>query len=516
MPRDHGVRPRVLALITASLTFSHCGQGEDLAGPDPAALQVTTATAGPGTDPDGYTVSLDGRAPVRVALTDTLVENGVTPGEHTVELGDLAQDCAVEGGTFRTLSAVNGTTVSVDFSVTCGSLVSPQGSVLVAVTTIGGDLDADGYLIGIDPSIVRAVGSSDQIRIEGIAAGQQLVRLSGVSENCSVQGENPATVDVPPGGEAATSFVVRCWPPASGKIAFVMSSSVQIVSPGGVPLDTLALESVSSSSWSPDGAFIALAGASMLIQPASGGAAMELPGCLPSGSRPVWSPDGNRLLCLSEEGRLSSVGRDGSGSRFLTPQNGSRVISAQYLPDNRVFFFAEVQGEGFVASRVDDDGTNLIRLFVPPDEINEATVVPSPDGQHVAYVVGFFLGQLYVARTDGADARVIALDLDVSNSAPEWSPDGGRIAFLAGDSFPRSDLWLVNRDGTDLVKARLPAVPDGPLGAGVPDWSPDGTRLTVDFTDTDLLTNIFTVRADGSGLQQLTTSGDAKNPAWGR
>lgn len=520
MPRDRSARCWVLALMgTVSLTLSSCGQGEDLAGPAPAALQVITQTSGTGTDPDGYTASIDGRQAVPIALVDTLLESGVTPGVHTVDLGGVAAGCAVDGGGSRTVTAVSGTTASADFAVTCTDPAVPTGTVLVAVATSGSVIDPDGYLVALDPSLTRAVGLSDQVRIDGVAAGHQLVRLSGLAANCSVQGQNPVTVDVPPGGEASTAFVVRCWPPPSGRIAFVRSSSVDIQSVSGVPLHSFALESVHRPSWSPDGRFLAVVGSSVLVQRVSGGPAVELAGCLPSGNRPAWSPDGDRLLCLSEDGRLSSVQRDGANTRFLSPSTSTHVTSAHYLADGRVFFAAEVEPNSFAAFRVAADGTDLTRLFTLPDDVSGGTVVPSPDGQSVAYVAGGFLGELHVARSDGTNARIVAsFEIDVSDgTAPVWAPDGSRIAFLAGDSFPSSELWLVSPDGASLIRVPVPGESDTPE-AGVPDWSPDGSRLTFHLTlgpDEGLLSDVFIVRADGSEFERLTLSGDATDPAWG-
>jgi Tol biopolymer transport system component len=231
-------------------------------------------------------------------------------------------------------------------------------------------------------------------------------------------------------------------------------------------------------------------------------------------------------LCLSDDGRLSSVQRDGSNSRFLSPQNGTRVISAHYLSDGRIFFFAEIQGEGFVASRVAADGTGLTRLFTLPEDItfSQGTVVPAPDGQRVAYVLmssHFLGGNLYAANLDGTNARIVSSDIGVAEStAPIWSPDGSRIAFLTGDSFffRPSELWLVSPDGANLVRAPVPGEPELP-GAGVPDWSPDGARLAFDVTvglfEPEILSSIFIIRADGSDLQRLTAPGDGREPAWG-
>jgi Tol biopolymer transport system component len=57
-----------------------------------------------------------------------------------------------------------------------------------------------------------------------------------------------------------------------------------------------------------------------------------------------------------------------------------------------------------------------------------------------------------------------------ADSAPAWSPDGTRVAFLRGAGGP-SQVWLLPLDGGE--PEQLTALP---LGAGAPRWSPDGAR----------------------------------------
>jgi Tol biopolymer transport system component len=82
-----------------------------------------------------------------------------------------------------------------------------------------------------------------------------------------------------------------------------------------------------------------------------------------------------------------------------------------------------------------------------------------------------------------------------SGSGPQWSPDGGLIAFVRGDS-----LFTITPEGED----------ETPLTTGGnPRWSPDGSRIA--FVRDG---NIWVIGRDGSGEAQLTTTGEDGDPNW--
>ena len=55
---------------------------------------------------------------------------------------------------------------------------------------------------------------------------------------------------------------------------------------------------------------------------------------------------------------------------------------------------------------------------------------------------------------------------------PDWSPDGKKIAFEAGNGY--SDIFVMNADGTGQTNlTNNPAAND----ADDPYWSPDGKRI---------------------------------------
>jgi len=79
-------------------------------------------------------------------------------------------------------------------------------------------------------------------------------------------------------------------------------------------------------------------------------------------------------------------------------------------------------------------------------------------------------------RPDGSDAHEIVADVTGSAGGPDWSPDGGRIAFELMVSDDVFQIWTVNADGAD--HRQLLACDASPcVQVGVPAWSPDGKQL---------------------------------------
>ncbi|MGK0484381.1 MAG: dipeptidyl-peptidase-4, partial [Planctomycetota bacterium] len=61
-------------------------------------------------------------------------------------------------------------------------------------------------------------------------------------------------------------------------------------------------------------------------------------------------------------------------------------------------------------------------------------------------------------------------------SAPAWSPDGRRLAFLWNDAgMPSREIWIVEADGAGL--RRLTSAPEGTAGVSSFAWLPDASAL---------------------------------------
>jgi Tol biopolymer transport system component len=104
----------------------------------------------------------------------------------------------------------------------------------------------------------------------------------------------------------------------------------------------------------------------------------------------------------------------------------------------------------------------------------------SPDGKQIAYHKSY---QIYIADADGANARHIETGQPF-NFAPQWSPDGEWLLFVAGEHY-NCHPNIVRRDGSGLRKVAdrqghrgevtVFDVPDFHGGSSdIPIWSRDG------------------------------------------
>ncbi len=174
-------------------------------------LQVVTATSGENPD-DGYTLAVDGSDAGTIGANDTARTADLETGEHTVRLGDIALNCHLIGDPERTLTVPSEDMVETKYEVFCTDRV---GNLRIVTSTTGLFPDPDGYEVVIEFGGPITIGSTDVVTVGSVAGGVTRVQLieSTVADNCSVEGENPRTVNVPSGGLVITLFDVTCGAP---------------------------------------------------------------------------------------------------------------------------------------------------------------------------------------------------------------------------------------------------------------------------------------------------------------
>jgi hypothetical protein len=196
---------RVLALVAISLLWQACG-GEDITTPPTTGnIRVTTSTGGAEPDPDGYSVTLDALAGVPIGVAGTVVLTAEA-GDHTVELTGVAPNCGVQGGLRQTVQVVAGDTAAVAFDVTCSATA---GGLKVVITTTG-DLPDDAYLLRLDQGEPQSIAANGAVTLTALSAGDHLLELSDIAQNCSLAGANPRSATVTPGDVVEVRFDITC------------------------------------------------------------------------------------------------------------------------------------------------------------------------------------------------------------------------------------------------------------------------------------------------------------------
>ncbi len=223
----------VLSGSTASLSFEiTCASGT-------GSIQVATTTTGAGTDPDGFSLLLDGtdRGAIGVSATSSLT--GLTAGPHSVGLTGLAGNCQISGENPRGVSVTVGGTAQVAFAVTCAAPGATTGNLQIVTVTTGPSQDANGYLISVDGGAGQPIATSATVTLSNVTAVLHTVELQGLAPNCGVTGGNPLGAAVGAGETARVEFRVTCSA-TTGSLRVTVSglpagaaAAVTVSGPGG-------------------------------------------------------------------------------------------------------------------------------------------------------------------------------------------------------------------------------------------------------------------------------------------
>jgi TolB protein len=231
--------------------------------------------------------------------------------------------------------------------------------------------------------------------------------------------------------------------------------AVYVVKPDGTGKKRV-LEHARSVSWHPDGKRLAVGfqetdvNEEIYSVDLNGGSRKRLTDHPGLDTFPAWSPQGDKIAFVSDHNRLRAVyliNADGSGLKRLTKSpfmefqpawspDGKKVVIHRDPADGKTQIYA-VPIDGSAEQTVSaDDATNVYPSYLPSGDIG--FVQQTPDGK----------GPIFRVRADGSGrTRVGSVDALFAR----WSPDGKRVAFIAG-AWPKSAIYVMNADGGGVRK----------------------------------------------------------------
>lgn len=140
---------------------------------------------------------------------------------------------------------------------------------------------------------------------------------------------------------------------------------------------------------------------------------------------------------------------------------------------------------------------------------NRADLEPdfSPDGNRIAFASNRSGSmEIWIAQSDGSQARKLTSFGPKPAVTPRWSPDGRTIVFSAGE-VDREELYLIAPDGGPARRLGEPLKVAGGFECGrQPSWSRDGKWIYYSAA-VNGVAQIFRISAAGGRPHQVTTAG---------
>lgn len=432
--------------------------------------------------------------------------------------------------------------------------VPTTGSVFIRITSTGADMDLDGYQIVVDGGTRRLVAVNSTNLVDA-SPGSRSIALERVAANCQVTSSNPLSVTVVAGSRVDAAFTVECV--ATGVEVSTRTSGVDI--PVGFEV---AVDGFRSGAISPNGSLVV----SRLTQGPHGIALKFLPGhCAAAGGPVVASNVVNgkvtrivfdiQCTTLERKDKIAYVRSYPDlyySEIVLVSPNGAETVDLAYgqepawAPDRRRIAFSTVECDFYYGCAgglaIMDADTRIVTS--PRNGELASTPAWSPDGNEIVFVRSPTLHgnrrQIHVMASDGSTIERIDIPGTLDVRDPSWSPDGKRIALTCQFLPITTEICVINRDGSGLVR-----ISSDPASMSEPAWSPDGTRLAVAVANQIALmapngsgviriadgtsphwsgdgrklvfrrtTGVFTMNADGSSVRQITTGGNHDAPVW--
>ncbi|MBK9745796.1 MAG: PD40 domain-containing protein [Chloroflexi bacterium] len=188
------------------------------------------------------------------------------------------------------------------------------------------------------------------------------------------------------------------------------------------------------------------------------------------------------------------------------------LVQAQDTTETRlkIAYVSNATGNDDIYVIPDDGSQAPVNLTRDPGE--DRNPAWSPDGAHIIFQSnrdGYT--RLYTMNANGTRTiRFLQDGVDANDYAPAWSPDGTRVAFVSDRAGVGLDIYIVNVDGSNLIRLTQDA-----RIKGDPAWSPDSTQIAYWDREVSGDIHLFRINVNSRSLVRLSTRGQNNGmPAW--
>lgn len=309
----------VVADQTATVTYAvTCAQ-------DVGAIAITTSTSGEDLDADGYEIVVDAGAPVAIGINGSMTADGLTPGDHTVELRGNAFNCFSAGDNPRTVTVTGGMETQAAFDVTCRYHLYDR-IVYVSISPTQMMLNSVDPLV---PGVVRSLGIEGEhpaVSLDGLRVAydwNQDIWLANADGSAPVNLTNSAQAEEFP-----------AWSPGGTRIVFARDYVLWTMDADGSNQSSLAVDGWAPT-WSPDGSQISYASAEgvssneiWVVNADGSGSPLNVTNHPEWDAHPAWSPLGDLIAFSTARDTHTDVYSVAPSGGFVIDMTGDVVTRA--------------------------------------------------------------------------------------------------------------------------------------------------------------------------------------------
>ena len=223
----------------------------------------------------------------------------------------------------------------------------------------------------------------------------------------------------------------------------------------------------------------------------------------------------SRIVFISEKGdekhkmkRLAIMDQDGANFRFLT-NNDEFVLSPRFDPKSQRVIYTSYKYKNKPA-----------KVYILDLETGEQILIC--DMPHMSFAPRFAPDNNHAIMSLAEKGTTSIYEIDITtgiktrltsafgaiDTSPSYSPDGKKIVFNSDRGRGRTQIYIMDRDGSNISK-----ISNGEGSYRTPVWSPNGEWIAF----TKILSGSFYIgvmKPDGSDEKLLTSSWLEEAPSW--